>query len=148
MKQKIDPKMKKIGILLGAIILAIMIGFSIYQWKQQVGKKENEQENVYDIPVETVKEWEELQLEEVILSHIKLKKEEDTYSIIATTKNTSEQKLEGFPILIQLKDKTGNEIAQIGAYINTMEPKGANILNTSVIADLSKTEEIIISKQE
>lgn len=148
MKQTKNNKNKKIGILVGVLIVIVVISFTIYTLVRQQKEKKTEQENTYDIPMETVKEWEEIQLEEVKLSHIKLKKEQDTYVIIATTKNTSKETIKGFPILIQLKDKEENEIAQIGAYINEMEPKASNILNTSVAADLSKAEKITISRQE
>ena len=58
---------------------------------------------------------------EIEISNINIREQNGLAKITASVTNVGEQKKEEMPVTIVLKDETGNTIAEIGAYIGTIE---------------------------
>ena len=58
---------------------------------------------------------------EIEIDNINIREENGLAKITASATNVGEQKTEEKPITIVLKDEAGNSIAEIGAYIGTIE---------------------------
>ena len=121
-------KKEKRRILILVIITIIAIILLYFQKRPKDENQETAQEQEFI----TVQEYgskiatseklqEKRKIGEIEIDNINIREENGLAKITASATNVGEQKTEEMPITIVLKDEAGNSIAEIGAYIGTIE---------------------------
>ena len=120
-------KKKEKRMILILVIITIIAIILLYFQKRP--KDENPETTQEQIAVQedgskiatSEKLQEKRKIGEIEIGNINIREENGLAKITASATNVGEQKTEEMPITIVLKDEGGNSIAEIGAYIGTIE---------------------------
>ena len=119
-------KKEKRMILILVIITIIAIILLYFQKRPKDENQETAQERIAvqedgSKIATSEKLQEKRKIGEIEIGNINIREENGLAKITASVTNVGEQKTEEMPITIILKDEAGNSIAEIGAYIGTIE---------------------------
>ena len=145
-------KKKEKRMILILVIITIIAIILLYFQKRP---KDENQETVQEREFITVQEdgskiatseklQEKRKIGEIEISNINIREENGLTKITASATNVGEQETEEMPITIVLKDEAGNSIAEIGAYIGTIEKGEQRGIQASANVAIDKVYDVEI----
>jgi hypothetical protein len=155
--KKGEKKFLGLLILVGIVIIAItlMVVSNKKNKENQIAKGEQNQvveEFVNVLPDGTklnnsTKLAETKRVGELEISNFQLTERGNQTVLLGTIKNNTNKTQGGYPATVKIMDKAGNQIVELGAYINEVAPGEEQQFNVSSTLDYANAYDIIIAKK-
>lgn len=157
--KKSEKKFLTILLLAGITIIAILLIVSNMRNRsnQVADGGENQENQVIEEFVDVLPDGTKLnnstklaetkKIGELEISNFQLTEQGNQTVLLGTIKNNTDSVQGGYPATVKIMDKEGNEIVELGAYINEVGPGEEQQFNVSSTLDYANAYDIIIAKK-